>query len=161
MLRFIEDLPSHVVGIHAVGDVTKEDYQNVLEPRLNDLENCQGEINYLLVLDTKVQNFSAGSWFEDLKIGLKHFTKWNKIAIVTDQKGVEWFSDVFRFFIPGKSKGYPLSELNEAIAWISKRDDEGDDSTVFKTNAYTDNDLSEVSDSWSSNKGQGPSGENL
>ena len=30
MLRYIKDLPDHVVGIHAVGEVTKEDYEKVL-----------------------------------------------------------------------------------------------------------------------------------
>jgi hypothetical protein len=43
----------------------------------------------------------------------------DKIAIVSNQKGVEWFSDLFRFFIPGKSKGFALNELDEAVKWIS------------------------------------------
>lgn len=120
MLQFINDLPDHVVGIHAIGEVTKEDIANVLDPRLADLVKRQGEINYLLVLETNVQNFTLGAWWNDFKVGIKNFTKWNKIAVVSDQKGVEWFSDIFRFFIPGKSKGFALSELDEAVKWISE-----------------------------------------
>lgn len=122
MLQFIRDLEPHVVGIHAVGEVTKEDVETVLMPHIDDLVKRQGEINYLLVLETDVKNFTAGAWWGDLKLGLKNFTKWNKIAIVSNQKGVEWFSDVFRFFIPGKSRGFSLDELDEAVKWISKKD---------------------------------------
>ncbi|MDB5061590.1 MAG: hypothetical protein JWP67_1433 [Mucilaginibacter sp.] len=122
MLQFIKDLEPHVVGIHAIGEVTKEDVETVLIPRIDDLVKRQGEINYLMVLETDVKNFTAGAWWGDLKLGLKNFTKWNKIAVVSDQKGVEWFSDAFRFFIPGKSKGFSLNELDEAVKWITEKD---------------------------------------
>jgi hypothetical protein len=123
MLQFINDLEPHVVGIHAIGEVTKEDMETVLLPRIDDLVKRQGEINYLLVLETDVKNFTIGAWWDDLKLGLKNFTKWNKIAVVSDQKGVEWFTDAFRFFIPGKSKGFSLDELDEAIKWITAKED--------------------------------------
>ena len=119
MLQFINGLPPNVVGIHAIGEVTKEDVETVLIPRLDELVRRQGEINYILVLETDVQNFTMGAWWSDLKAGLKNFTKWNKIAIVSDQKAVEWFTHVFRFFIPGKSKGFPLYKLEEAVTWIT------------------------------------------
>ncbi len=156
MLQFINDLPDYVVGIHAIGEVTKEDYEKVLLPRINDLVKRQGEINYLLVLETDVINFSAGSWWEDLKLGLKNFKKWNKIAVVTDQKSVEWFSDIFRFFILGKSKGFRLIELDKAIQWISETDDRFHGYETISAGQI----LEEI-EMRSSNKGQGPSGENL
>jgi hypothetical protein len=122
MLQYINDLPAHVVGIHAIGEVTKADMEKVLIPRIDELVARQGEINYLLVLETDVSNFTAGAWWNDLKLGLKNFTKWNRIAVVSDQKGVEWFTDAFRFFVLGKSKGFPLSQLDEAVAWVSAKD---------------------------------------
>lgn len=122
MLKYINDLPSHVVGIHASGEVTKADMERVVIPRVDELVARQGEINYLLVLDTDVGNFTVGAWWDDIKLGLKNFSKWNRIAVVTDQKGVEWFTDVFRYFVPGKSKGFSMSELDEAVAWISVKD---------------------------------------
>ena len=122
MLQFINDLEPHVVGIHAVGEVTKEDMETVLMPRIDELVKRQGEINYLLVLETDVKNFTLGAWWDDLKLGLKNFTKWNKIAVVSDQKGVEWFTNAFKYFIPGKSKGFSLSELDEATKWITEKE---------------------------------------
>ncbi|MEO6149650.1 MAG: STAS/SEC14 domain-containing protein [Mucilaginibacter sp.] len=121
MLKFVNDMPVHVVGIHAVGEVTRDDIETELVPRLDELVEKQGEINYLLILETDIKNFTGGALLADIKAGLKHFTKWNKIAVVTDQKSVAWFSDVFRFFIPGQSKGFPLSKLDEAVIWVSER----------------------------------------
>ncbi|MVN92702.1 SpoIIAA family protein [Mucilaginibacter aquatilis] len=121
MLQFINDLPDNVVGIHAIGEVTKDDLEKVLIPKLDDLVKRQGEIHYILVLETDVKNFTAGAWWDDIKVGLKHFTKWKKIAIVTDQKAVEWFtSNVFRFMAPGQSKGFPLGQLDEAVKWVTE-----------------------------------------
>jgi hypothetical protein len=43
MLQFINDLPENIVGIHAVGEVTKEDIDTVLIPRLDDLVKRQAK----------------------------------------------------------------------------------------------------------------------
>jgi hypothetical protein len=118
MLKEIENLPSHVVGIIASGEVTKQDMETVLLPKIQELANRQGKINYLLVLETGVQNFTLAAWWDDLKLGFKNFTNWHRIAVVSSQKGVEWFTDLFRFFVPGKSKGFSLDELENAKAWI-------------------------------------------
>jgi hypothetical protein len=159
MLEFIKEMPPQVVGIRATGDVSKEDYEKVLVPRIGELVNRQGDINYLLVLETDVQNFSAASWFEDLKLGLKHFTHWNRIAVVTDQKGVAWFTDLFRFLIPGTAKGFTIAELEEAKKWITEP--EAKDGTGNTAEPPSDNDRLEPVLENSSNKGQGPAGENL
>lgn len=154
MLQFIKDLPAHVVGIRATGEVNKDDYERVLIPRMEELAKRQGEINYLLVLETDVQNFSVAAWLEDFKLGLKNFSKWNKVAIVTDQKSVEWLTDISRHFIPGESRGYKLSELDEAIAWVS-----GDEHPAHEEVSIDE--VKETNSARTSNMNQGPSGENL
>jgi hypothetical protein len=123
MLQFINDLPEHVVGIRATGEVTKDEFDKVIMPRMDELVQRQGEINYILVLQTGVGNFTMGAWWDDVKLGLKHFTKWKKIAIVTDQTFVEKFTDVFSYFVPGESKGYKLTELDDAVKWVSEKEE--------------------------------------
>ena len=119
MLSIITDTPSHVFGVTAIGEVTADDLKNTLLPGLQGLEERQNEIYYLLVLETEVGNFTAGAWFQDMVAGLKHFTKWTKIAVVTDQIAVEKFTDTFSYITPGEAKGYKLSELAEAKAWLA------------------------------------------
>src|ERR1700744_4084039 len=106
MLQLIKDLPPHVAGIHAVGRVTAIDYDTVLAPILDEKVASIGDINYLLVLETDVSHFTPSAWWRDFRLMMKYYRRWNKIAVVTDQPGVEWFSDVFKFVIPCESKGY-------------------------------------------------------
>lgn len=121
MLTVIKDLPDHVFGVRASGEVNKEDLEKVLLPGLSRLTDKYNEIYYLLVLDTKVQNFTAGAWVQDMIAGVRHLTQWKKMAIVTDQKAVEKFTDIFSYVSPGEAKGFEPSELIAAIEWISSR----------------------------------------
>lgn len=119
MLTVIPSLPEHVFGVRASGEVTKDDLKKVLLPGLENLSAQYKEIYYLLVLDTDVENFTAGAWVQDLIAGIKHFTEWKKMAIVTDQKSVERFTDLFSYVSPGEAKGYKPEELEQAIEWLS------------------------------------------
>lgn len=119
MLSIMSDLPPHVLGVRATGAVTKEDFDTVLKPALEALKKRNGKINYLLLLETPVSNFTVGAWLDDIVLGIKHYTHWNRIAIVTNEKLVEKFSDAFNFVVPGNSKGFTLSELADAKAWVS------------------------------------------
>lgn len=119
MLIPMENLAPYVFGVKASSEVNADDLKNVLLPGLEALTQKYDEIYYILVLDTKVENFTAGAWLQDMFAGLKHFTKWKKIAIVTDQKAVENFTDLFSYVTPGEAKGFDRSELDQAIAWVS------------------------------------------
>ena len=118
MLSLITHLPPHVLGVRATSEVTEEDLKSVLLPGLERLTVQFGEIHYLLILETGVENFTAGAWFQDMVAGLKHFTKWKKMAVVTDQKMVENFTDVFSYFVPGVARGFELAQVKEAEKWV-------------------------------------------
>jgi len=120
MLTEITGLPDNIFGVRATGEVDSDDLKNVLLPGLKRTSDKFGEIRYLLVLDTDVKNFTAGAWVQDAKAGLKNFTKWEKIAVVTTEKGVEWFTDIFTIATPGASRGFKSEELQEAIDWLIK-----------------------------------------
>ncbi|WP_316790486.1 STAS/SEC14 domain-containing protein [Pedobacter frigoris] len=119
MLTVIQNLPVHVFGVRASGEVTKDDLKNMLLPGLESLSERYKEIYYLLVLETDVQNFTAGAWIQDLIAGIKHFTDWKKMAIVTDQKAVEKFTDIFSYVSPAEAKGFELNDLQAAIDWLN------------------------------------------
>jgi len=119
MLSEIPNLPDYVFGVRATGEVTADDLKNTLLPGLEALTNKYNEIYYILVLETKVENFTAGAWYQDMVAGLKHLTAWKKMAIVSDQKAVENFTDAFSYVTPGEAKGFSLAEIDEAVAWVS------------------------------------------
>ena len=119
MLQLIEDLPAHVVGVRAVNAVTEEDYKKVLLPALEALSKTTGKINLIIVLETNVSNYTLGAWANDLKAGFMYFTKWHRIAIVSDQKLVRTFTNAFSFIAPGEYKGFPMAGLSIAKQWVA------------------------------------------
>jgi hypothetical protein len=120
MLQLIYDLPPHVAGLHALGEVTETEYEEALIDLIDPLLKKNRKISFVLVLETDIKNFTSGAWCGNIKIGFKYFFNWNKVAIVTDQKGVLGFSDLFKYVIPGKFKLYQLDELGQAIIWVSR-----------------------------------------
>jgi hypothetical protein len=118
MLTEIKGLPENVFGVKATGEVTADDIKQVLFPGLEKLSHQFDEIRYLLVLETDVKNFTAGAWVQDAKAGLQNFTKWKKIAVVSHEKGVEWFTDIFTVATPGSSKGFKPEEIEAAKTWL-------------------------------------------
>lgn len=124
MITEIENLPANMVGFRAEGEVTEADFDAVVMPRVKDLIEQTGKLNYLLQLDTDLADFTLGAWFKDALMGVKHLLKWNRCAIVTDKKGVRVFTDIFSVLIPGEFKGFEHSELQQAIAWTSEQTDE-------------------------------------
>jgi hypothetical protein len=121
MLRLINDLPPQVAGIHAFADVTETEYANALIPLLDDLLKKSRKINFILVLETDIKNFAPGMWCGNVKIGFKYFFRWNKVAMVSDQKDIQGFSDLFRYIIPGKFKSFPLDQIDKALRWVSEK----------------------------------------
>lgn len=122
MLAKIQGLPAYVAAFKATGKVDKDDYDNILIPELERVDKEHGHIHFLLVLETPVKNFSAGAWLQDIWMGIKHFRGWKKMAIVTGETGVEKFTDVFTHFVPGKARGFKLSELEAAKQWVALED---------------------------------------
>jgi len=108
----------NIVAFRAMGEVTKEDYQNVVVPAVEKLVKQINEINFLLVLDTDVENFTAGAWMEDALLGLKNFGKWNRAAIVSDSESVINFTDKFSYIAPGEFRGFKKEDFNKALNWV-------------------------------------------
>jgi len=121
MLRIINDLPAHVTGIHAHEKVTEQEYTELLTHLLEENSKKNRRINLILILETDIANFAAGLWCGNLKIGMKYFFKWHKIAIVSDQRGLQGYSDLFKYIIPGKFRNFPLQKMHEALIWASAK----------------------------------------
>ena len=121
MIRYLEDLPSNVAGFKAVGEITEVDFTETVMPKVQALIDKTDKLNYLLVLETSLKNFSFGAWLKDALMGIKHLTKWNRAAIVTDVDAIRKFTDIFSIFIPGEFRGFEHKELQEAIDWVSEK----------------------------------------
>ena len=121
MIHHLPDLPSNIVGFKAIGEITEKDFSDTVMPTVQALIDKTGKLNYLLVLETSLKNFTLGSWIKDAMMGLKHLTKWNRAAIVTDVQAIRTFTNFFSYLMPGEFKGFEHKDLDQAIDWVSEK----------------------------------------
>lgn len=117
MITIIPEAPENVAAFSATGEVTRENFENLVIPHVKKKVEKFGELNYLLYLDTDLGNFTPGAWLQDMLLGLKNLTKWNRAAIVTDKEGVQNFTDIFSVLMPGEFKSFPKENLYNALYW--------------------------------------------
>lgn len=119
MIEVIQGLPPYVTAFRATGTVTKEDYHKIINPLVKKVATSFGKINYMLVLNTKLKNYTLRAWIEDGLLGFRYYSKWKKLAIVTEKNGIKKFTDVFGFLIPCPTKGFKMEEFDAAKKWVS------------------------------------------
>jgi len=119
MIQIMSDLPDNVVGFKAVGEVDSEDYANTLLPAIDQALEGSDKLRFLYVLDDDFSGYSAGAAWQDTKLGIEHFTKFEKIAIVTDTDWIEHSVKAFGWMIPGDVKLFDDDDLDDAVEWVS------------------------------------------
>ena len=122
MMQLIEGLSERVVGIRAEGEVTAEDYANVLMPAVERALTQYRRVRLLYAIES-FEGFAAVAIWDDLKIGLKHWNHFDKIAIVSDHKQLAGAVKFMAFAIPCPVRVFPIASLAEAKEWIDNDDD--------------------------------------
>ncbi|MGN6533747.1 MAG: STAS/SEC14 domain-containing protein [Ginsengibacter sp.] len=120
MIEIIPGLPSKVAAFNATGKVTADDYITTINPMVKKIEKEFGKINYLLVINTSLKNYTLGAWIKDALLGFKYFAKWNKLGIVSNKKSIKKFTDFFGRFLPSVTKGFMMEDEEIAKRWIAE-----------------------------------------
>jgi hypothetical protein len=119
MIRQLKEAPSNVAAFEATGEVTKDDFTNIVFPAVEKAVKKHDELNYLLLLNTELKNFTLSAWMQDALLGLKNIAKWRRVAIVTNSANIRQFTNVFSVLIPGEFRGFPKDNLQSAIEWVA------------------------------------------
>lgn len=120
MLEKIPNLPDNALGFSAKGTVTSKDYEVTIIPAVEALFSRYEKVRFLYHLGEEFSGFEAGAMWDDTKLGLKHFSGWERMAVVSD---VEWIRAAIKIFglaLPGRVRVFPNNELAEAVQWIGE-----------------------------------------
>ena len=120
MIEIIPGLPKNVAAFNATGKITADDYKTIINPLVKKIAKEFGTINYLLVINTSLRNYTLGAWTKDAFLGLHYFPKWNKLGIVSEQKNIKEFTDFFGKFLPSVTRGFMMEDEQIAKQWISE-----------------------------------------
>ena len=105
MIQLLTDLPAGVVGMEAVGHVEADDYTNVVEPAVRAALQHSDKVRLLYVLGEGFEGYSAAASWEDAKLGIGHWSAWERIAIVTDRGWIRDALKAFGWMFPGRGQG--------------------------------------------------------
>jgi hypothetical protein len=120
VIEVIEGLPDGVVGIEAVGNVTPDDYDNVVATAVERALASHQKIRLLHVLGDRLTGHSASALLEDAKLGLSNVRSIERIAVVTDIAHFRALVKGARWTLPGELKLFSNAERAEAEAWLSE-----------------------------------------
>ena len=120
MIRLLRNMPPGVLGLEAVDDVEKEDYENVIVPAVEKAVAEHGKVRLVYVLGPEFDDYEGEAVWEDIKLGTRHVTSFERIAVVTDASWAGPAVKVFSLLWPGRAKAFPLRELETAKRWAAE-----------------------------------------
>jgi hypothetical protein len=121
MLEPIENLPAGVIGFRSNGQVTASDYTDVLKPAV-DAVLARGDDVRIVIEFGDWSGMSGGAMWEDLKMGIERFTKWKRIALVTDIDWMRHATSLFGWMMPGDVKTFSTADRDAAVLWAASSD---------------------------------------
>jgi len=121
MLKIIDDLPDNVLGVSAEGKITGTDYETVLIPAVEEKIKAYKEIRMLYRLGNNFTGFDLNAMLDDAKMGMKHLSAWERVALVSDHELINTFAKFFGYMLSCELRIFKDSELEEAIKWISEK----------------------------------------
>ena len=118
MIELIPDLPTNVVGLIASGHITSDDYERVAIPSVEAALKAHARIRMLYQVASDFDGFAPGAVWDDVRMGMGHFTAWERIAVVTDVDWIRGSTRLFAFLMPCPVKLFANAEMAEAARWI-------------------------------------------
>jgi hypothetical protein len=132
MLEVLTDLPEQVLGLRAKGEITADDYRGVLVPSVERKLAKHEKLRLLYILGDEFTGFSAGAAWEDAKVGMRHFTSFERVAVVSDVDWIRSMIRAFGFVLPGEVRVYDGDDAGHARSWVCEPPSHG--KLVFELN---------------------------
>ena len=119
MIELLKDFPGNVVALSASGQVTKADYEKVVVPAVERALSQHDKVRLYYQIAPDFSGIDPGAMWADTKVGMGHFLRWERIAVVTDVDWIRLSVTAFGFLMPAQVHVYSADEAAGAKKWIS------------------------------------------
>ena len=120
MIEQIEGLPAGALGFRARGQVTSDDYEQVIVPDVEAAFALNRKLRLLYHVGEDFTGFDPGAMWDDAKLGFRHFSGWDRVALVTDLPWLRVTATAMGFAIPAEFRLFGNAELDAAKRWIAE-----------------------------------------
>ena len=122
MLEKIPDVPSGIDAFRVVGMLTKDDYEQTVEPLLDEARREGRRLRLLLQFGPEFEGFTAGAVWGKTETWL-HFPALLRMidgyAIVSDLRWMREWIHLAGFLVPFPMRVFDNDGRDEALAWLS------------------------------------------
>ena len=74
-----------ILELHMSGRITAADYDDVITPALDDALARHDRIRLLARIGPEFEGYTAGAAWADTRLGLRHWSGFERVAVVTDR----------------------------------------------------------------------------
>ncbi|MCH5688589.1 STAS/SEC14 domain-containing protein [Niabella sp. W65] len=72
-----------------MGTINGNDFATTLVPAMQQYKRQHKELNYMLVLEHDLSNFSITWWIKSLWLAIRDWSTWKRCAIISDLQGLK------------------------------------------------------------------------
>ncbi|MCW7987003.1 hypothetical protein XF35_17460 [Streptomyces platensis subsp. clarensis] len=119
MLERLDDVPADVDAVKAVGAVSKNDYEAVIEPLVDSARREGRRLRFLYEFGPEFRSFTPGAGWEDLKVGMRSMHLFEGCAIVSDISWIRESTRLMSFLMPCPVRVFGSRERREALGWLA------------------------------------------
>lgn len=120
MIEEISGLPEGTLGFRVHGNVTGDDYDNVLTPAIDRAIEQYDRIRLLAQIGPGFERFTLDAAWDDAKLGLRHWNGFARVAVVTDVGWIETMIKAMGFMMPCPMQVFELDEVDAAVRWLGE-----------------------------------------
>lgn len=116
MIETIQTAYPKTVAFKLSGKLHDEDYKSFV-PTLETILGTEGKLR----LFAQFENFHGWdmhAMWDDFKFGLKHYSDFERIAMVGDKRWEKWMSQVCKPFTKATVRYFDASEVDDAWVWL-------------------------------------------
>jgi hypothetical protein len=120
MIEVMDGFPGEVLAVRATGHVSGRDYRDTLIPEALMNVERHGSLRMIFLVDRDFAGFVAAGWWADVRLGMRHWGEFGRVAIVTDLEPVATAARLFRPLFRHSVRVFPLEAIPEATRWVSQ-----------------------------------------
>jgi len=122
MIETIETGSRKVVGLKLSGTLHDEDFRQFV-PAMETILTAEGKVRLFVQFDD-FHGWDLHAAWDDLKFGLKHYSDFERIAMVGDYKWEKWMASFCKPFTKADVKYFDRLDVYAAWKWLLENDED-------------------------------------
>jgi len=118
MIEEVSGRPDGTLEFKFSGKIAGNDYDTVLTPAIERALENHDAIRLLVQIGPGFEGYTLDAAWDDSRLGLKHWSGFDRVAVVTDVGWLRTTMKALSFALPCPVMTFGLNELDDARRWL-------------------------------------------